>query len=661
MNDDTASKQRASELGDLALDIIAGPDREAFIDETCGADGVLKSLVRAYVDRAESSHPLFDESTVTEGGPEEPYARHLGTHIGPWTLLKVVGEGGAGVVFLVERKNPIKKAAIKLLKGTVPSHDLEIRFRHEHQALAKLDHPNIVRFLDAGVTDDEQAYVVMEYIEDAKPIDVYCRDKALTVRETIKLFKMVCEAVSEAHQNKIIHRDLKPGNILVGENGIPKLVDFNLAKLLDPADQGAEIARSTRVQIGTARYMSPEQALCKASYNTTDIYATDIYALGIVLYELLTGTDPYDFERRGKESVAVIISEVDPQPASQAIQRSATRSADKKVDLNAVRRLRRELSGDLDTILKMALRKEPERRYQSVDAFRGDLQRYLDRQPVTARGDSPGYRAQRFVLRHLVWAISFILLSFTLMVGFVITSSERNRANKEAASAMVLRKMVSTIAKERGPNIPKNGIRPIPGHAPMYEAVARVLVGPGVDYVDSPWPPCEVKAGEPTPLAQLKTGASLFTTMANLHRSLHLVATVSGDPDLNLGDNLAFLLHPDPTAPCQPVALVLPVGSKIEGAHYFAIEATGSAANRCMYDDNHRFLCSLDDSGGTVHHIQQGVDWCGWDTVLDDRIDTTVTESDQVVGAVFKNWSDRTRVAVLSVVFTPPAGWLPQR
>jgi hypothetical protein len=368
---DTEKQRRAADIGDEALRLDDPTEREEFIQAQCAGDNVLIQFVLEYVAGAPS---------------DEPFARYLGTHIGPWTLTYALGAGGFGIVFLGERSKPSQRAAIKLLQGTVPSRDTEIRFRYEQQALAKLNHPFIVHLLDAGITLEGQAYVVMEYVDGAKPIDVYCQEKALTTRQKLELFEKICDAVSYAHRNEVVHRDLKPSNILVASDGTPKLVDFGLAKLMNPAEREGDLSRTG--VMGSGRYMSPEQAK-QADTNTT----TDVYSLGVVLYELLTGTDPYNFERYTRTPLPTVIAEITPELASIAIRRATENTSD-------IRRLHRELSGDIDTILQMALRKEPERRYQYVHQFKEDLRKHLHFEPVTARPDSVSYRMGRFARRN---------------------------------------------------------------------------------------------------------------------------------------------------------------------------------------------------------------------------------------------------------------------
>ncbi len=403
-------RKLAADIGDEALDIEDRVERETFIEKRCAGDPELEQHVRQYLVDAEES--------------DDPFERYLGKQIGSWTLTKILGSGGFGIVFLAERKNPNQRAAIKLLQGTVRSRDVEARFRQEQQALAKLSHPCIVHLKDVGVTPEGQPYLVMEYVEEAKPIDVYCRDRKLTIRQKIELFEKVCEAVSSAHQKLIIHRDLKPSNILVGADGSPKLLDFNLAKLLDPLEQASE-RDTTRAGMGTERYMSPEQVRGEDITTTTDVYS-----LAVVLYELLTGTDPYNFESRVREEVDRIICEIPPEAPSQAIRRSAalTKRKTEQMSDSELKRLQRELMGDLDIILQMALRKEPERRYQSVEALKADLQNHMNLEPVKARPDSLGYRTGCFVRRNKGKLGIAVFIFVLLVAGLIAINYQRQQA-----------------------------------------------------------------------------------------------------------------------------------------------------------------------------------------------------------------------------------------
>lgn len=393
---------RAAQIGDAALDFDSESERNSYIDQECGGDGALKLLVREYVAGGEADTPLFDGATV----PMEAAAdSRIGQVVGHWRLLRIVGEGGFGVVYLAERSDGQVRqlGAVKFLRGTVRSREFELRFRDERQILANLHCPYIVGLIDAGVTREGQPYLVMEFVEDAEPIDVYCRDRGLPVRECLKLFQMVCEAVAHAHQKLIIHRDLKPENILVTKDGVPHLLDFGVAKILDPIHRSGErAAASTNVLVGTERYFSPEQAR-REPVDTT----TDIYSLGVILYELLTGADPYELHRWPDEPIEQIVCTVDPEIPSKVVLRTCMSVAretkvrqDSPTSRQHVERKQSDLKGDVDAIVMMALRKERERRYRTVVELNDDIGRHLANRPILARRESFAYWAQRFVRRY---------------------------------------------------------------------------------------------------------------------------------------------------------------------------------------------------------------------------------------------------------------------
>ncbi|HEX3746768.1 MAG TPA: serine/threonine-protein kinase [Bryobacteraceae bacterium] len=460
-----AFRQRAEEIGDSALDFDSAFDRGAFIDRTCGDDMALRASVMEYV-RGADTIPL---DPVIRERPTMPLDNR---QIGPWKLLRALGEGGFGVVYLAERNDGQVRqlGAMKFLKGTVHSRDLELRFLDERQILADLNHPWIVRLIDADVNQG-QPYFVMEYVQDGLPIDVYCRQKALSVKDRLALFRKVCEAISYAHRKLVVHRDLKPANILIAPDGTPRLLDFGIAKILDPARRGNPLAaQSTRVLMGTERYFSPEQAR-RESVDT----ATDIYSLAVVLYELLTGTDPYDLARRNAEPMEQIVCTALPEPPSKALARDAEAPASKNRE-----RVRRQLVGDLDTIVLMALRKEAQRRYASVDQFSEDLRRYLEGLPVAARADTYGYRARKFVKRHQAAVAAAALVFLSLGAGLFATTWEARRAQAARARAERrfndVRKLASTYLFEFHDAIAK-----IPGTT----AARALVVRRALEYLDS--------------------------------------------------------------------------------------------------------------------------------------------------------------------------------
>ena len=355
--------------------------RAAYLEQACGGDTGLRREVETLLEQHEK-HPSFLETPIVslagfvgaEPDPLPPSGR-----IGSYRLIKRLGKGGMGEVYLAVREvdDVRQKVALKLIRRGMDSDEVVRRFRLERRILASLNHPNIAALLDAAVAEDGRPYFVMEHVEGTE-LDEYCAARRLPVRERLELFQVICRAVQHAHQNLVVHRDLKPRNILVTEDGTPKLLDFGIGKVLSTDAFGDAIETRTELRLLTPEYAAPEQ-LTGAPVTT----ATDVYALGVILYELLTGQHPYGPEAADRQDLERIILEVTPP------RPSLVRSE-----------IRRQLAGDLDTIVLMALRKEPARRYPSASALAADLQRHLDGLPVTARPDTFGYRAGKFVRRH---------------------------------------------------------------------------------------------------------------------------------------------------------------------------------------------------------------------------------------------------------------------
>ncbi len=458
-------RKRAEQIGDSALDFDPGIERENYIDKACGGDQTLRMFVVEYVQGGDT---LSLEPVIRERTPIALDNRQIGA----WKLLRPLGDGGFGVVYLAERNDGQVRqlGAMKFLKGTIHSRDLELRFLDERQILANLNHPWIVRLIDADVSAG-QPYFVMEFVQDGLPIDVYCQENALSIRDRLVLFRKVCEAVAYAHRKLVVHRDLKPANILISTDGTPRLLDFGVAKILDPAHRGSDqVAASTRVLIGTERYFSPEQA----RREPVDTF-TDVYSLGVVLYELLAGTDPYDLARHENELTPQIICTVDPEAPSKALARNKTLGMSGNPE-----RLRRQLQGDLDTIVLTALRKESQRRYASVDQFSEDIRRYLEGLPVVSRGDTHWYRARKFMKRHKAGVAAAALIFLSIVAGLTTTIWQARRAQAARARAERrfndVRKLASTYLFEFHDAVAK-----LPGST----AARALVVRRALEYLDS--------------------------------------------------------------------------------------------------------------------------------------------------------------------------------
>jgi serine/threonine-protein kinase len=421
--------------------------RSALLDSGCGADASLRqeieSLLLSYEKGSFTETPAFVEGVrLLEDRESRSF---VGRSIGPYRVIREIGRGGMGAVYLASRADQAfeKQVAIKLIKRGLDTDDVLRRFRGERQILANLDHPNITRLLDGGTTDEGLPYFVMEYIQ-GQPIDQYCDQHELNITDRLKLFQSVCSAVQYAHQNLVIHRDIKAGNILVTQEGVPRLLDFGIAKLLasDPAGADPTVTITRRM---TPESASPEQVRGGAITTTSDVYS-----LGVLLYKLLTGHSPYRLEGREPQEIERAICEQDPEKASAAVGRTEDLGASSPVTSQSVSetregtpdKLRRRLQGDLDNIVLMALRKEPQRRYASVEQFSQDITRHLENLPVLARSDTAGYRAAKFIARHKAGVAAAALLLLSLSAGIAATTwqarvavAEGERARRESAKA----------------------------------------------------------------------------------------------------------------------------------------------------------------------------------------------------------------------------------
>jgi tetratricopeptide (TPR) repeat protein/tRNA A-37 threonylcarbamoyl transferase component Bud32 len=412
VNDD-----RWTRIDDLFHRAIALPpaERERFLVEVAAGDADLATKVRRLV-RAHGEAgadflgrpPLGSAATIgtDEGVPA------IGRRIGPYRILREIGRGGMGAVYLAERADAQyeKRLALKLVQRGMDSDSVLRRFLAERQILASMDHPNIARLLDGGTTDDGRPYFVMELVE-GQPIDDYADANGLDIEARLELFRQVCAAVSYAHQRLVIHRDLKPSNILVAADGTAKLLDFGIARILGTDDPDTP-STVTVLGLMTPEYASPEQI--QGRHATT---LSDVYALGLILYRLLTGAAPYRFESRSPEAMARIIADV--EPARPSTTGTGTR----------------RLRGDLDNIVLKALQKDPARRYSSVDQFSEDIRRHLAGLPVLARPDTLGYRTAKFVRRNRVAVAGAAIVFTTLVGGIVATSWQARRAREQEALA----------------------------------------------------------------------------------------------------------------------------------------------------------------------------------------------------------------------------------
>jgi eukaryotic-like serine/threonine-protein kinase len=454
-------------LFDRARDLDIA-ERNLFLDEAC--PGAIRGELNRLLENYERLTTLADGELPTmaakaaSGSP-----RHHPALTGPYQIIREIASGGMGSVYLAERSDDEyrKLVAVKLLRQGLASDAAVRRFRHERQILASIEHPYIARLLDGGSTRDGLPYLVMEYV-DGQRIDEFCNSRMLSVVERLALFQKVCAAVHFAHQHLVVHRDLKPGNILVSPDGAPKLVDFGIAKPLDPERLFVTVdGTHPDARLMTPAYASPEQI--KGEAVTT---ASDVFALGVLLYELLTGRRPYRSD--SLPDIARAICEVEPTRPSAASDIDEGASA----TLPALRgfpagttteKLRKQLKGDLDNIVLMAMRKEPTRRYASVEQFSDDIARYLAALPVRARSDTFQYRTGKFVRRHRLPVAAAAMVTMLLTASVVVLGHQRTliaferdtandaraRAEREATKA----KAVNTfLQKTIGAGNPADGV-----------------------------------------------------------------------------------------------------------------------------------------------------------------------------------------------------------
>jgi TolB-like protein/tRNA A-37 threonylcarbamoyl transferase component Bud32/Tfp pilus assembly protein PilF len=371
--------------------------RMACLDTECAGDSALRREVEALLHSERVAGDTIRKTIEQEAVRLLQGGDASGERLGAWRLLRPLQHGGMGAVYLAERADDAyrKKVAIKVLRNTLATEHERERFRRERQILANLDHACIARLIDGGTRADGSPYLVMEYVE-GEPIDRYCTDRRLSLEERLHLFQQVCLAVAHAHRQHVVHRDLKPANILVGKDGVPKLLDFGIAKLLDPATdpQPGPPTRAEDRRL-TPEYASPEQ-LSGASIG----YASDIYALGVVLYELLTGCLPYQLNGLSLDEMLEAIRRTDPLSPSAALAR---RQPDD-------RELAPRLRGALDNIVMKALQREPHSRYANADDLAADIARHLAGEPVSARRATPVMRLIRFVRRHRMWTVAALSL-----------------------------------------------------------------------------------------------------------------------------------------------------------------------------------------------------------------------------------------------------------
>jgi eukaryotic-like serine/threonine-protein kinase len=473
---------KIKELLGPALDM--DPTRQsAYLNGMCADDSSLRSEVEQLLvaDRNAGSQFLqvLAIAEESEGKNSQHGADWIGRRLGPYQIVEKLGVGGMGEVFRALRidQEYEKEVAVKLVRRTAGADFVIERFKNERQILANLDHPNIARLLDGGTTEEGCPYLVMELVRGER-IDKYCEARRLFLTERLTLFLKVCAAVQYAHQRLVIHRDIKPSNILVTTDGVPKLLDFGIAKITEPDDANDLQPTITVFRLLTPAYASPEQI--QGEMITT---ASDVYSLGVVLYELLTGLSPYSNSSGMTQELARAACEREPQKPSLAVgskrspQKSSTENTETSTKSSALREalpenLSRRLRGDLDNIVMMALRKEPGRRYVSVEQFAGDIRRHLAHLPVVARNDTLRYRTSKFLTRHKPSVTAAAMVLLTLIVAIALTLRQARIAERRFND---VRKLANSLVFEI-----HDSIKDLPGATP----VRQLLVNRALEYLD---------------------------------------------------------------------------------------------------------------------------------------------------------------------------------
>lgn len=408
------------EVFNQAVEMPPG-DREKFLDSRCDGDAAMRQAVEKLLASDERAETLFDSFSLV--AKKEFLATDK---IGNYQILKKIGEGGMGAVYLAARADIQQKVALKIIRHGADSEVILRRFRREQEILAALEHPNIARLIDVGVSGEGIPFLAMEYVE-GEDLTAFSQRKNLSVNEKLILFRKVCEAVSYAHSRLVVHRDLKPSNIVVNEQGEPKLLDFGISKLISETESPADKGTVTSLGMLTPNYASPEQFR-----GETVSTSTDVYSLGVILYELLTAVLPYDVTDRRIDEVARIVCETAPRrPSDISLPNRLAADTNPRPKNNTSRFLR----GDLDNILLKSLRKETARRYSSVEQFSEDLRRHLNGLPVTARPDTFSYRAEKFISRNRIAVTSAALVFLILLVGVAGISWQYLRAERQRVLA----------------------------------------------------------------------------------------------------------------------------------------------------------------------------------------------------------------------------------
>ena len=451
--------RKIKELFNAAMELPAA-ERLVFVENS---DESLRGELLELLNAQEESENFIETpalAPIADLVEETKDFSRVGQIIGAYKIEKEIGRGGMGAVYLANRADSEfeKKVAVKLIKRGLDTDEIIKRFRYERQILATLEHPFITRLIDGGATDDGLPFLMMDYVEGS-PLNQYCSENQLSIIGRLKLFLQICSAVQYAHRNLIIHRDLKPGNILVTKDGTPKLLDFGIAKLTASNGTAQTLDRTlTAFQAMTPEYASPEQI--SGQIVTT---ASDIYSLGVILYELLTGHRPFSFKAKTADEISRTITDTAPTKPS-----SVCRSQGLNVSIRNPNSAIRNLQGDLDNIILMAMRKEPERRYSSVEQFAEDIQRYLNGLPVIAQEDTFAYRAEKFINRNKAGVAAGAGIAISLIAGLIATARQakiaarqRDKAEAEARKAEKINQFLQKMLASANPRTGSKDVKVI--------------------------------------------------------------------------------------------------------------------------------------------------------------------------------------------------------
>jgi tetratricopeptide (TPR) repeat protein len=429
---------------------LSPPERVGFLDRVCFGNPERRRQVESLLASADGSWSLLDEPPAAFAAaalPEDADTR-IGQRVGAYEIVSEIGRGGMGSVYLARRADGQfeQTVALKLIKRGMDTDAVLARFRYEREILARLHHPYIAQLYDGGATEQGVPYFAMEHVE-GEPLFEYCERRGSSVLDRLSLFRSVCSAVHYAHRNLIVHRDIKPSNIVVTKDGTPKLLDFGIAKVLDPDTSGGASERTaTALRAMTPDYASPEQI--RGEPVTT---ATDVYSLGVVLYELLTGRRPYRVRTGEPEEMARVVCQQEPERPGTAV---------------------RELKGDIENIVLMAMRKEPERRYASAEQMAEDIRLHLEGRPILARKDTAGYRMGKFVRRHRVAVFAAAVTVLSLAGGLVLALTQAHRASLAEARSQRrfndVRKLAGSFLFEF-----HDAIENLPGSTPARALVVK--------------------------------------------------------------------------------------------------------------------------------------------------------------------------------------------